>query len=64
MKTEILLREIERLRELMHKMALHKGVSHPEVLQISQQLDQILNEYSTMIVDQRGLLATVKNEIF
>lgn len=35
--------KIEDLRNLMHKVAEKKGVSHPEVLTISQKLDVLLN---------------------
>ncbi|MDD4599941.1 MAG: aspartyl-phosphate phosphatase Spo0E family protein [Negativicutes bacterium] len=36
--------KIELLRKMMHEAALEKGISHPEVLKISQKLDSILNE--------------------
>jgi hypothetical protein len=29
----------------MHVTALAKGISHPEVLMISQQLDEVINEF-------------------
>jgi hypothetical protein len=37
--------KIEILRRKMNKIALEKGISHPDVLQVSQTLDQILNQY-------------------
>jgi len=36
--------KIECLRQRMHVVALEKGISHPEVLMISQKLDAIMNE--------------------
>ena len=37
--------KIECLRQKMHATALTKGISHPEVLMISQQLDEVINEF-------------------
>lgn len=37
--------KIECLRQRMHVTALEKGISHPEVLKISQQLDEAINEF-------------------
>lgn len=45
MRIEFILKEVERLRELMHETAIQKGISHPEVLLISQKLDKWLNAY-------------------
>jgi len=42
------IKDVEVLREKMHKIALAKGISHPEVLEISQKLDLKLNEYNRM----------------
>lgn len=36
--------KIEFLRQMMHEIAIEKGISHPEVLKISQKLDAVLNE--------------------
>lgn len=36
--------KIEFLRQMMHETATRKGISHPEVLKISQKLDIVLNE--------------------
>lgn len=36
--------KIEALRQIMHQVALEKGISHPDVLSISQKLDIVLNE--------------------
>jgi len=41
---ETLWRSIECLRQKMHATALKKGISHPEVLMISQSLDEVINE--------------------
>lgn len=39
--------EIEYLRKKMHAMALQKGMSHPDVLKISQRLDELINQFYT-----------------
>jgi len=36
--------KIECLRQKMHVTALKKGISHPEVLMVSQRLDETINE--------------------
>jgi hypothetical protein len=36
--------KIEQLRNEMHRVALEKGISHPDVIIISQMLDQVMNE--------------------
>lgn len=41
---EDILSKIEFLRQRMHEVATEKGISHPEVLNISQKLDAVLNE--------------------
>lgn len=41
---EEIFNRIELLRQMMHEKALEKGISHPEVLKISQKLDVVLNE--------------------
>lgn len=41
---EELFGKIEFMRQMMHEAVLKKGLSHPDVLQISQNLDMILNE--------------------
>lgn len=40
-----LLIQIELLRHIMHELGLEKGINHPDVLNISQQLDVLINEY-------------------
>jgi len=37
--------KIEILRQRMHVTALQKGISHPNVLMISQMLDEAINEF-------------------
>lgn len=37
--------KIECLRQRMHITALEKGISHPDVLKISQQLDEVINKF-------------------
>ena len=37
--------KIERLRQRMHVAALEKGISHPDVLMVSQRLDKVINEF-------------------
>ena len=36
--------KIECLRQEMHITALEKGISHPDVLTVSQRLDEVINE--------------------
>ena len=36
---------IECLRQRMHVTALEKGISHPDVLMISSELDKAINEF-------------------
>lgn len=49
--------KIECLRERMHVTALEKGISHPEVLMISCQLDEVLNTFTNYLPlkKRRGL---------
>jgi precorrin-6B methylase 1 len=37
--------KIEYLRQEMHVTALKKGISHPEVLMVSQRLDEVISEF-------------------
>ncbi|WP_240675755.1 aspartyl-phosphate phosphatase Spo0E family protein [Ammoniphilus sp. CFH 90114] len=48
-KIDILVEKIEKLREDMHNLAGRKGISSPEVLTISQQIDVELNHYYRLI---------------
>lgn len=63
MRIELILKEVERLRKLMHETALYKGISHPEVLHISQQLDKKLNEYDATIYKKYDPLEVECNQI-
>jgi len=47
--------KIEYLRRRMHEIALEKGVSHPDVLMVSQRLDEAINEfYNIELIQQAG----------
>ena len=37
--------KIEYLRQKLHVTALEKGISHPDVLMISSELDKAINEF-------------------
>ncbi|MEG6616992.1 aspartyl-phosphate phosphatase Spo0E family protein [Peptococcaceae bacterium 1198_IL3148] len=41
-----LLIKIEKVRSKMHRLATEKGINHQHVLQVSQQLDNLLNQYN------------------
>ncbi|MUV36295.1 hypothetical protein JNUCC1_00096 [Lentibacillus sp. JNUCC-1] len=45
MKEQRLLEKIEHLRRVMHKTAENEGLTGPNSIQISQQLDELMNEY-------------------
>ncbi|MBM7610165.1 hypothetical protein JOD29_003444 [Lysinibacillus composti] len=42
------LKEIEKVRAELIKSGMEKGLSHPTTIEISQSLDQMLNEYTTL----------------
>jgi hypothetical protein len=44
-----LLIKIELLRHMLQSLGSKKGIDHPEVLLISQQLDVLINEYYRQI---------------
>lgn len=44
-----LLSRIEGLREKLNDIGLTRKLIDPEVIQVSQQLDQLLNQYNKMI---------------
>ena len=47
--------KIEYLRQKMNLIALKKGVSHPDVLMVSQRLDGALNEfYDEDLIEKAG----------
>lgn len=52
---EILWQKIEYLRKKMHLVALEKGIAHPDVLIVSQRLDQVINElYRVTFLERVG----------
>ena len=44
--------KIECLRQKMHVLALEKGISHPEVLMVSQMLDKVINQLYELVLMQ------------
>jgi hypothetical protein len=44
MKTK-LLKRIERMRKKLHRIGLNRRLIDPEVVEVSQQLDALLNQY-------------------
>jgi len=46
--------KIDCLRTRMHVTALEKGISHPDVLSISQRLDKIINELYKIVPNLKG----------
>lgn len=47
--------KIEMLRLKMHEIALEKGITHPDVLMISQSLDKKISEfYNVNLVQKAG----------
>jgi len=47
--------QVECLRQKMHVTALEKGISHPDVLIISQRLDEVINElYKVDLIEKAG----------
>jgi len=46
--------KIECLRQRMHITALEKGISHPNVLMISQMLDEAINEFYNVDLIQKA----------
>jgi hypothetical protein len=44
-----LLKRIEGLREKLYDIGLNRNLIDPEVIQVSQQLDQLLNQYHRII---------------
>lgn len=49
---DILLENIELLRQRMVKLALESGLDHPKVLEYSIQIDQLHNELNEMDYDR------------
>ncbi len=44
--------KVENLRQKMHDTAKRKGITHHEVLRISQLLDKRLNQYTKICMDR------------
>ena len=42
------LKEIQTLRSKMIKYGMEKGLTHPATIELSQSLDKLLNEYSSI----------------
>ncbi|WP_059049079.1 aspartyl-phosphate phosphatase Spo0E family protein [Paenibacillus senegalimassiliensis] len=40
---------IEKTRERIHRLVNEKGFDHPDVLQLSKVMDQMLNEYDNLV---------------
>ena len=52
---ENLLYRIEYLRQRMHVTAIEKGISHSDVLMVSQMLDEAINEfYNVDLMEEAG----------
>ncbi|WP_421617481.1 Spo0E family sporulation regulatory protein-aspartic acid phosphatase [Brevibacillus sp. TJ4] len=49
---DVLLENIELLRQRMVKLALESGLDHPKVLEYSIQIDQLHNELNEMDYDR------------
>lgn len=47
-----LLKEIERMREQLKRIADNKDLTDPKVVAASQMLDAALNEYSKLVKDK------------
>lgn len=55
MTTQQLIKRIELLRKRMINVATVKGLTSPESLQISQELDHLLNKYENEKVEKISL---------
>lgn len=51
---EKLWRKIEILRQKMHEIALEKGLSHPDVVIASQNLDEAISEFYHVNLTQKA----------
>ena len=43
-----LLARLEELRGALERLVVEKGLDHPDVLNVSQQIDEALNEYNRL----------------
>jgi len=46
--------KIETLRQRMHEIAFEKSISHPDVLIVSQRLDELINEFYNVDLIQKA----------
>ena len=46
--------KIEKLRQIMHITAVEKGISHPDVLLISQRIDEAVNEFYNVSLNKHS----------
>ena len=46
--------EIECLRKKMHETALKNGISHPDVLRVSEKLDEVIYEFYKLTLVQKA----------
>ena len=44
--------KIEKLRQRMHVATLEKGISHTDVLMVSQRLDELINRFYKFAIIQ------------
>jgi len=59
---ETLWYKMEYLRQKMNVTALKKGISHPEVLIVSQRLDEVIQEFYKLAPNQKtGWMNTCSN---
>lgn len=54
--------KIEKLRQIMHMTALQKGMSHPDVLLISQQTDEAINEFYNASTSKNDVVNKIELE--
>jgi hypothetical protein len=54
--------KIEKLRQIMHMTALQKGISHSDVLLISQQIDEVINEFYNVSTAKDNLVNKIELE--
>jgi len=48
-----LLARLEELRGALERLVAEKGLGHPDVLNVSQQIDEALNEYNRLTARRR-----------
>ncbi len=47
------LARLEELRGALERLVVEKGLDHPDVLNVSQQIDEALNEYNRLTAPRR-----------